>query len=197
MQTAQLRIYALVVTLSLLTGCAIKPSLKLVDPDRAIPLEKLEHWQLNARVAIRTPEENLTASLEWQKNNQLFDFLISGAFGVTYAHLIQEHDRATLEIPDQDRLVHQDAEALLQQALGWDFPIEALAYWVKGLPSGKPGEVVAYNKKGQIKLIQMGFWQIDFSKYKLYQGYNLPKMIKAEHPNMSIKVVAKNWSFYQ
>lgn len=191
------RIYILTLLLIFISGCASNQSLRKIDPDRAIPLSDLNHWQLNARVAIKTPEENLTASLYWQKNQSLFDFFLSGAFGVTVAHLIQEENSASLEIPDTDKLIHYDAERLLQQTLGWDFPIDALSYWVKGLPSGRPGEIVSYGDKGQISKISLDQWQIDFSKYRLYQGYLLPKMIKATHPNISLKVVAKNWLFLE
>ena len=191
------RIYPFAFLLIFVSGCASNQSLRKIDPARAIPLSDLNHWQLNARVAITTPQDNVTASLNWQKDQSLFDFLLSGAFGVTVAHLIQEEGKATLEIPDTDKLSHYDAEQLLQQTLGWDFPIDALSYWVKGLPSGKPGEQVSYNDKGQISKINLEQWQIDFSKYRLYQGYLLPKMIKATHPKISLKVVAKKWLFLE
>jgi len=196
-QLTSFRIYVLAVLLIFLSGCAGNPTLRKIDPARAIPLSDLNHWQLNARVAIKTPEDSVTASLEWQKNQSLFDFLLSGAFGITIAHLVQQENSATLEIPDTDKLTHYDAERLLQQTLGWDFPIDALSYWVKGLPSGKPGEQVHYNEKGQISKINLDQWQIDFSKYRLYQGYLLPKMIKATHPQISLKVVAKKWLFLE
>lgn len=191
------RLTLITVIIVAVSGCAGRAPLKLVDPRDALPLAQLEHWELDARVAITTPDDNITASLEWQKNRSLFDFLISGAFGITYAHLVQEKTQATLDIPDHDTMIHQDAEALLQQALGWEFPIEALSFWIKGIPSGSPGEIIIRNQAGQIEQIQLGFWQIDFSKYKYYQGYQLPKMIKAQHPNIRIKVVARNWTFYQ
>ena len=197
MQLTNFRIYVLIVLLIFLSGCAGNPTLRKIDPARAIPLSDLNHWRLNARVAIKTPEDSVTASLDWQKDQSLFDFLLSGAFGVTIAHLVQQENSATLEIPDTEKLTHYDAERLLQQTLGWDFPIDALSYWVKGLPSGKPGEQVQYNEKGQISKINLGPWQIDFSKYRLYQGYLLPKMIKATHPNISLKVVAKKWLFLE
>ena len=197
MHLINFRIYLLAFVLIFLSGCAGNPALRKIDPDRAIPLSDLNHWQLNARVAITTPEDNVTASLNWQKDQLLFDFFLSGPFGVTIAHLIQQENSASLKIPDTDKLTHYDAERLLQQTLGWDFPIHALSYWVKGLPSGQPGEVVSYNDKGQISKISLDQWQIDFSKYRLYQGYLLPKMIKATHPNISLKVVAKKWLFLE
>jgi len=185
------------ILLALLSGCAHKTSFQLLDPNKNIPLGQIEHWQLKARMAIRTPKDNVTASLNWQTDNQSFDFHISGAFGATYAHLVQLENKATLKIPDTELLTHQNAQTLLQNTLGWDFPIDALSYWVKGLPSHDPNEKVQRNKDGQIEQIQLNQWQIDFSSYQIYQGYQLPKKIKATHPQMTIKLVAKSWLLFE
>ncbi len=162
-----------------------------------LSLSELHHWHLNARIAINTPTENITASLYWKKKHQQFDFLISGAFGITYAHLIQEKNHASLEIHDKDKLIHTDANQLLQESLGWDFPIHSLSYWVKGLPSGHADEQLSYNKKNQLSKITSGLWQIHFSKYQYFQGYSLPKMIKVNHPDIQLKIVAKQWTFWE
>jgi len=185
------------ILLTLLSACAHKSSFKLLDPSKNIPITQLQHWQLKARMAIRTPEDSVTASLNWQKDDNLFDFHISGAFGATYAHLVQEKNKASLKIPDRELLTHLNAETLLQNTLGWDFPIDALSYWVKGLPSNKPNEEVHRNSLGQIEQIQLGQWHIGFSSYQNFQGYQLPKKIRAVHPQMTIKLVAKNWAFFE
>jgi len=195
------RLVLLVTFAFLLSACAGKSVLQKIDPTKSIPLSQLNHWQLNARVAIKTPQDSITASLKWQNDKADFDFLLSGAFGVTYAHLIQQGDSASLEIPDTKKRFsqgkHETAERLLQQTLGWNFPINALSYWVKGLPSGQTGERLRYNDDGLLIQANLNQWQINFSKYKLYQGIQLPKMIKATHPTVSLKVVAKKWQFYQ
>ena len=185
------------ILLSLLSACAHKSSFQLLDPTKNIPITQLQHWQLKARMAIRTPKDSVTASLNWQKDDNLFDFHISGAFGATYAHLVQEKNNASLKIPDTELQTHRDAETLLQNTLGWDFPIDALSYWVKGLPSNKPNEEVHRNSLGQIEQIQLDHWHIGFSGYQNFQGYQLPKKIKAVHPQMTIKLVAKSWAFFE
>ena len=183
--------------LTILSGCSLSPKKTLIDVNQSIPLSQVSHWQLNARIAITTPEDSVTASLSWEKNADLFDFLISGAFGTTYAHLTQEKDQARLIIPDSEPLTHQNADFLLQQTLGWEFPISALSYWVKGLPSGHPREEIIYNEAGSIILIKLDLWTIELSKHKRFQGYLMPKMVKVNHPNVKMKLVAKKWLFYQ
>ncbi|WP_444994731.1 lipoprotein insertase outer membrane protein LolB [Aliikangiella sp. IMCC44359] len=158
-------------------------------------LSAINHWQLKARIAIRSDDESIAATLDWQKQDKDFDFHIYGTFGVTYAHLTQKGHEAKLMLPDDQTFYHQDAQQLLYQSLGWDFPIEALSYWIKGQASGQPGESVQRNSHGELEQIILNDWQVSFSRYETFSGFSMPKVIKANHPQMSMKVVIKKWQF--
>lgn len=192
----RLRILLSLFVFLILSACSTK-SLILLDPSKNVPLEKANHWKLNARVAIRLPKESHTASLNWSKKDDTFDFYLSGAFGVTIAHIIQGKKLASLEISKSDKLYHEDIELLIHQSLGWSFPITQLSDWVKGLSSGSSNEIITRDSFGRIKHISFEGWEISFSKYRKYQGFILPKIISAEHPELTLKVVAKNWKFYE
>jgi len=179
-----------------LSGCVTK-SLTPLDQKNNIPLEEANHWKLNARVAIRLPKESHTASLNWQKDNKTFDFYLSGAFGVTIAHIIQGKKQASLEVAKSEKLYHKDIEFLVHNTLGWSFPIHQLSYWVKGLPSGNDKEIITRDSFDRIEHIGFEEWEISFSKYKKYRGFILPKIITAKHPNLTLKIVAKKWQFYE
>ena len=146
-------------------------------------------------MAIRTPEDNYSATLDWEKLGADFDFHIYGTFGVTYAHLTQKDELATLELPDDQVFYHQSAEQLLYQSLGWEFPIDALAFWIKGLPSNQSGETITRNETGQLATAYLNGWEVKFSRYQKYSGFSMPRIISAKHPNMSLKVVVRNWEF--
>jgi len=191
------RLFLMIALLLFASGCIQRSSDKLSSFSEQPSLAKLEHWQLKARMAIKTPKDSLTASLKWKNNKANFDFHLSGAFGATYAHLVQSIDYASLKIPDHAEQKADHAEQLLSDNLGWHFPIKALSFWVRGLASGQPGEQVTRNPKGQITHIQLNQWSIAFKKYKRFQGYLLPKMIIATHPDIRIKLVAKKWRFLE
>ncbi|TQV81406.1 lipoprotein insertase outer membrane protein LolB [Aliikangiella coralliicola] len=191
--TEKLRTLAAIIGLTLLVGCQTnRPTNGLGGP---ASLETLNHWELKARVAIKTPEESVSATLDWQKKDSDFDFHIYGLFGATYAHLIQKGHEATLKLPEDRVHYHQDAEQLLYQSLGWDFPIDALSFWIKGLPSGKSGEQFSRNDEGELQQLTFNGWQVNFSRYQTFSGYSMPKMIKAKHPQLGLKVVIKDWEF--
>ena len=190
------RVLFVLFLLAFLGGCVSK-TLKTLDPNLHTPLNKANHWKLNARVAIRLPNESHTATLNWQKDKQTFDFYLTGAFGVTIAHIIQDQKQASLEVSKSEKVYHQDVEFLIRQSLGWSFPIRQLSDWVKGLPSGSPNEIITRDTFDRIEHISFEGWEISFSRYKKYQGFILPKIITAKHPDLTLKVVAKNWHFYE
>lgn len=188
--TVCLKLFALFLVFNL-TACQSQP--KITSPVGNLSDQK--HWQLKARVAIKTPEDSVNATLDWQTRSQEFNFHLYGTFGVTYAQLIQEQDQAILKLPDDQVFYHQDAQQLLYQSLGWDFPIEALSHWIKGLPSYKPGEIVSRNEVGQLDQVLLNDWRIEFQRYQVYSGYTMPRIVKAIHPQMSLKVVVRDWEF--
>jgi len=182
--------------LFLISGCQ---SVKLINrQDANSPeLKDIQNWQVTAKMAINTPEENATVTLEWDKREENFDFHIYGLLGATYAQLTQKDGMATLTLPDDQIAYHQDAEQLIYQAMGWDFPLHALSFWIKGIPSEISGEQISRDEKGKIKQIIFRDWQVDISRYQLFSGYSMPKMIKAKHPNLSLKIVIRNWQLRQ
>jgi len=178
--------------LFLITACT---SLPYKQQKQQTQLSERQFWFLKARVAIKTKEENVSANLEWEKTGNDFDFHIYGMFGATYTHLTQEGQKATLKLPEDQVFYHQNAQQLMQDNLGWDFPINALSYWIKGLPSGKEGETIRRNAKGLLQTISFRGWLVTFSRYQDFSGYQMPKMLKAKHPQMSLKIAVKKWNF--
>jgi outer membrane lipoprotein LolB len=177
----------------ILSGC-ITQTARLADPT-INQLRANQHWQVKGRVAVQTKDENLSATLEWEKSARNFDFHIYGLFGATYTHLIQNGDKATLKLPEDQVFHHKDAQALMDRQLGWNFPIDALGYWIKGLASGKKGEKVTRDINGQLQAIDFRGWHVSFSRYQEFSGYHMPKIIKAKHPQMTLKIAVKKWYF--
>lgn len=175
-----------------IVGCQSRTT---IVPPKDANLAELNHWQIKARVAITTPEDNVTATLDWLKTGEEFNFHIYGTFGVTYANLIQQADQAILKMPDDQIFYHQDAQQLLYQSLGWDFPIDALSFWIKGLPSNQSGELINRNQEGELDEAYLNDWKVEFSRYQFYSGFKMPRIIKATHPQMTLKVVVKDWDF--
>ncbi len=188
------RLISLLIAFCLVSACHTRRDF---DPAGKIDLYQLEHWKIKARVAIKTPKDSVSATLDWENNRDNFDFHLYGTFGTTYAHLIQDGQEAVLKLSEEKTYYHSDAEQLLSQSLGWEFPIDALSYWIKGLPSHKPGESINRQDNGLLSAANLNGWQVNFSRYQNYSGYSMPRIIKAVHPRMSLKLLIKDWTFMQ
>lgn len=180
-------------SLLMLSGCG---TLKYAETNQETRIRAEKNWLLKARMAVNTNHESASMTLNWQQNQKSFDFHVYGLLGVTYAHLIQTETDATLELKDNQHYKATSAEQLLKQHLGWPFPIEALSYWVKGISYGHAKEIITRNTEQQITSIQFDDWQVNFSQYRNYSGYSMPRLVKASHPTQgSIKILVKKWLF--
>jgi outer membrane lipoprotein LolB len=179
----------------LLTACSTVPLNIEQQTQNQKQIKAQDHWLLKAKISITTEEDSLQAMLHWQQQQANFDFHVFGTFGITYAHLIQQPEQASLAIQDEPMRYHTNAQALMAESLGWDFPIQALSYWIKGLPAKLEGEQVFRDEFKQIKRVIYKQWQVDFPRYHSYQGYTLPRIIKAKHPQMTLKLAINKWNF--
>ena len=83
----------------------------------------------------------------------------------------------------------------MDEQLGRHFPIDAISYWVKGMASGKIGEKVTRDEKGQLQAIDFRDRHVSFSRYQDFTGHQMPKLIKAKHPQMMLKIAVRKWNF--
>ena len=178
-----------------LAGCQSLSNKLITGTEGTLPLARQEHWQLKARTAITTPEDSVAATLIWKKNGETIDFHLFGTLGATYIRLKQQNGQVSLQLPEDKTYYHQNAEELLYEVLGWRFPFSSLTAWVKGIASGAPGEKITRNHVGKLTQIHYQDWQIDFSRYRSYGDYQLPKIIKVENPQLKLKLVVKKWQF--
>lgn len=188
--------YWLLNLLVFLSACATKTPGQFNLSDNPVALSARDHWSLKARVAIKMPDDSLTATLNWDKNQQDFEFHLYGLLGATYAKLSQKDQMATLELPDHEPAFHENAQVLLTERLGWDFPLQSLSFWVKGLASGHPEEILSKNDNGQLSHLIYRDWSVNFSRYSNLAGYSMPEKIEVNNPALSLKIIIKNWEFY-
>jgi len=152
-----------------------------------------QQWRLKARVAIKTPEESVAATLIWVRDRQRSDFHLFGALGSTYVRVQEDKNGALLQLPDDQEFRGESAEQVIYRALGWSIPLHALSHWVQGKPAGLEGETTQYDERQRLQSIDYGQWHIEFDRYYEASGRLTPKIIRVTHPQLSLKLVVKSW----
>ncbi|CAM3575144.1 MULTISPECIES: lipoprotein insertase outer membrane protein LolB [Halomonas] len=155
-------------------------------------VEAFDTWTLVGKAGLRTPEENISANLDWNQHPHYFRMLISGPFGGGRNVLEGREGRFSLSNSD-GRFEAETPEALMEEQLGWALPVSAMPDWVRGLP----GEHGSY----QIETDELGFpshltqdgWEIDYRDWERVDELWLPRRLVMHYDDVRITLVVNQW----
>jgi len=156
-------------------------------------LQQLNHWTLDGKIGIRTPDDNQSARLYWQQNAQHYSIELSGPLGQGGLKIEGEPGAILLDLGGDDRYVSSSPEQLLQETLGWSLPVQEIRWWVRGLPAPEQPHTAAFQGPRLQTLSQAG-WTIEYQRYQRHQKYTLPGKIKLSHNGLRITLIIKEWS---
>lgn len=181
-----------------LAGCASTPA--SIDasgtPDAALQqrLSALRAWQVNGKLAVRSPDASESARMQWQQNGKHFDIHLSGPAGLKATRIHGTPDDVSFEQGDQQ--LHADSvEALSQQLIGWPLPADKLTWWLRGLPApDSRAQKAGYTRDGRLAELTQGGWHILFSDpQQPGPRLTLPGRIEARHGDTRITLIIKTW----
>ena len=191
MMPAMMRITVMALTLLLLAGCQVRPP---VPADLYFEeAEALRQWDLSARMGYRSAQEDGSATLHWTQGKQQGEIRFSGPMGLGGARLEWDQHQATLDTGREQATAPSTGE-LAWQLTGLWLPIEALQYWVRGLPWPE-GEAhgVRRDREGRLKELSQLGWTLEFDRYKKVAGVPLPHRIRAHHGEDRFTLVVHDW----
>lgn len=180
----------------LLGGCASAPvSIGHIDNWARYQqrLQQQEHWQLSAKLGVRSPSENGSAYLNWQQQSSRYNIHLSGPLGQGSVHIDGSPSRVTLNRAGEPELSAASAEQLLEQTLGWSAPIAQLKYWVRGLPAPGTSAVQTHNPQGALASLRQSGWTLNYSRYRAVGNFLLPGKITARQNELKLTLIIKDW----
>jgi outer membrane lipoprotein LolB len=192
------RLLTLWALLAFLAGCA---GLAEREPSSAgwkthrEQLSSLHTWTANGKLAVRTADTSESANIVWQQDNQATHLQLSGPLGMGATTIDSDGER--LEIRQGDDLTTLDIstpDAILLNT-GWDLPLSALTYWIKGLPApdAKIQRIEVNPQTELLQALQQDDWEISFEKYSQFQGYILPTRLQIQRGPTRVKLIISRW----
>ena len=182
-------IRSIIISLALLLG-ACQSRL----PDASLPqsVEALQNWNLSGRLGYRAGNDGRSASVDWRQRHPEGELRFSGPVGIGSARLFWSPDGAELDNGKEQLRATSSAE-LAWRLTGLWLPIEALQFWVRGLPWPDAEWQEQRNESGQLeRLTQLG-WQLNFSDYHSAGALLLPQRIRASHQDQRFTLVIRRW----
>ena len=199
------RIIGILFLLSTLSSCATfktqmeTPAQKAASPkasweDRQAALERIQNWQINGKIAVKTPKDSGSASVNWSQRQRNYSIALAGPLGSHQLNLTGQPGRVTLQTSEGKRASASSPEQLLAKNWGFNLPVSSMRYWVRGLPvPGIPAKTQFDSYRRLTSLSQQG-WNIQFQSYVNHGGVDLPNRLSLYSPAMQVKIIIYQWS---
>ena len=167
-----LRHCGLALALLLLAGCAGLPeapqdsaTVQSAWALRQQQLGAVQGFEANGRVAVKGG--GLSGALRWEQEGETFKLRIAGPFGA--GALSMQGTPALVAIKGKDiDLVTNMPQQVLAERTGWRLPLDALRWWVLGLPAPAPAAEasITLDAEGRALQMQQGDWLLRYSDYR-------------------------------
>lgn len=155
-------------------------------------VEAFDTWTLVGKAGLRTPEENVSANLDWNQTPHYFRMLISGPFGGGRNMLEGREGRFSLSNSD-GRFEAETPEALMEEQLGWSLPVSAMPDWVRGLPGENDNYQLETDEFGFPSHLAQDGWEIDYRDWEQFEGMWLPRRLIMNYDEVRITLVVNQW----
>lgn len=154
----------------------------------------LQEWGLTGRVAIRTELETWALSLRWRQHGSRFDVMLVAPFGQGSARLEGDDGEVTLRSSRLAGPVRaDDPQRLLEETLGWEIPVDALRYWVRGLPAPGGSDELRLDEEGRMVHLLQGGWEVEVGRYVREGALSLPRRVFLSRAGDSVRLVVERW----
>ena len=182
-----------------LVSCADLPQRASSDlkwQDREMQLMALSHWKASGKLAIRSAEQSESATMKWDQANKLTRILLSGPMGL--GALAIESDQQSLQITQDGKTQHYDISSgwAEQSMVAWDLPLQALPYWVLGLPAPSDSVHEQVVEQGLLRQVEQLGWTVSYESYGQFAQYLLPTRLTLERNDTRARLIIRTWSSF-
>ena len=164
---------------------------------RAVNLDKLDHWKLSGKLAVRQPSDSGSAIINhWIQDGEAYDLALSSSFlGMGSTTLKGVPGFIELTLPSGETYRSGEPEALVEAATGWQLPLENLTWWIRGLPSPASDYRLLFDNQGTLAMIRQNGWEIRYDRWQTFLASYpaLPARITALKEQKRVRLVVSDW----
>ncbi len=187
------RTLGLLALTALISACSTQPKGPISPPPSSV--EGISQWETSGRVGIRTENDAISGNFDWQKTPNTFSLNIIGPFGQGATSLSKTSDGTVTLAYKNTQVTGKSAAELLQQELGWEFPVEQVTYWIRGLASPySPSRVEHDPDTGRVSNIKQDGWMIVYRNFSQVDGLSLPQRMQVSNPPFNVNLIINQWS---
>lgn len=164
---------------------------------RAEALDEWTAWGLTGRLSIDDGADGGSGRLDWTVRESTSQLHFRGALGQGAWQLELDDAGATLRKADGTVVEEPSVRELVMRETGWQVPVEALQWWIRGLAQPGSEAILEYDPRGAGRLLaleQRG-WRIEYGAYGEYAPHWLPTRLEATRDEHRVKLAISRWWF--
>ena len=155
-------------------------------------------FRVRGRIGGRSANEAFSASFDWRQADSRFAVDLWGTLGQGHTRIISDGRRTQVVDAQGTQVAGGDLDTLMDRALGWRVPVQALRHWVVGEPApdgrdGAPAQVRRDDRGRPATLRQHG-WRVEFSDWRQTFLGEVPGKIVAERGHHRFTVLCREWA---
>jgi outer membrane lipoprotein LolB len=155
----------------------------------------LQHWTASGKLAVRTQHASESASMVWRQQARNSKVHLSGPLGVGAITVESDGDQLHIYEGGEHRTIDISTPDAIFTHTGWDLPLQALSYWLKGVPSPATS-LQALKLDPQTELVHsltQDDWEVRYEKYQRFQDFTLPTRLLIQRGATRAKVIISQW----
>lgn len=187
--------YTTLSILLFLAGCQNLPPVDSLRPITINNANQAKAWELQGKLAIKTPNDKLSANLYWRHTEELDKLTLTTMLGTTVLTLEATPSSAHLNFDGKD-FRDNNAQALLERVSGWSLPIADLPLWITGQVTAQD-HIISFDNNGKAKQIQNiqnpRPWLVTFLSWHTQSGAEVPNQLRLERGELQLKLQINQW----
>jgi outer membrane lipoprotein LolB len=160
---------------------------------RFAQLTAVDDWSLEGRLAISDDADGGSGQLRWRQRNGSSHMDFHGALGRGAWRLEADAAGAELQLADGSLRRADTVDALVRAEIGWRVPVEALAWWVRGLAAPGRLEHRQLDDQGRLSELRQSGWRIEFDRYEEIGPLSMPVRLTARQDDRTVKLAIRKW----
>ena len=195
-----MRVRGTLLAFALLTGCAVSPTL---SPEaakawtaRQTVLRNLTQWNATGRIGVINGVDGWHAGFQWAQQDSGYRIDLIGPLGQGRIRVEGDERMVRIQTADGRTQTAPNPDALLEQAVGAQLPVNGLRYWIRGLPEPGATPTLQTDTEGRLIRLEQNGWVIEYPAYAYAAplSLELPERIVARRQDLSVKLIIEDWS---
>jgi outer membrane lipoprotein LolB len=188
--------------IAVITGCASISEQASTTPspyahvpwkDRQLALNRIQSWQISGKIAVQTPNDSGSASVDWIQNQGHYNIALMGPLGSGGLKLQGQQGAVSLQMADGKRYTANSPDQLLAERWGFNVPVSNLKYWIRGLPAPSAPYSSHFDSSGRLTEITQQGWHVRFLSYTNAGNIDVPNKVFINSAALNVKIIVYSW----